>query len=154
MSAEVSVILLIVAIPTYFLSKWIISKISVLVGKRKLAYELFLTIVLTPTFYILFISSVVLSSTFYLKTKFHRTKWGNSSKERYKMSNNIVRSNILIGKNKEEVVKLLGGEFYSKDINSISNELGHAPGIFNIDPDFLDILFKDGVVVDVKQIKG
>ena len=62
-----------------------------------------------------------------------------------------VNSEMLIGKTKEEVIELLGDDFYSYDENSIEYDLGFVPMLFNIDPDVLVIYFEKGKVIKVEQ---
>jgi len=57
----------------------------------------------------------------------------------------------LIGKTKDEVIELLGDDFYSYDENHIVYDLGFVPELLNIDPDVLDIYFENGKVVKVRQ---
>ncbi|MGI9527242.1 MAG: hypothetical protein ACR2MS_09050 [Weeksellaceae bacterium] len=67
------------------------------------------------------------------------------------MSEDIIESKILIGKTKEEITELLGQDFYSYGENHIAYELGFVPGLFNIDPDVLDIYFENGKATKVEQ---
>jgi len=46
---------------------------------------------------------------------------------------------------------LLENDFYTYNENHIAYELGFVPGLFNIDPDVLDIYFENGKVVRVGQ---
>ena len=64
------------------------------------------------------------------------------------MSKNIIKSEILIGKTKEEVIELLGNGYQDYGENHIGYYLGFVPRMFNIDPDILDIYFENGKVVD------
>ena len=154
MSPEVPIILLIISAPTYFLCRWIITKFDLAPINRRNSYVVLSTIILTPTLYVLLIFSIAFTSTFYLRSKFDKLKWENASDKRYKLSKNIIRSKMLNGKTKDEVIEVLGGKFYDKDMNSILYELGHTPGLFNIDPDYLEIIFDNGKVTDVKHIRG
>jgi hypothetical protein len=67
------------------------------------------------------------------------------------MSNDIIKSNLLIGKTKKDVIELLGDDFYSYDENHIAYDLGFVPGLLNIDPDVRDIYFENGRVIKVGQ---
>ena len=93
----------------------------------------------------------VFSISYYPKTTFNKQKWDENKEERYKMSKNIIKSEILIGKTKDEVIELLGNDFSTYDENHIAYELGFVPELFNIDPDVLDIYFENGKVVRVSQ---
>ncbi len=88
---------------------------------------------------------------YYPNNSFNSKKWNSKIHVRYKMSEDIIQRNLLIGKTKEEVVELLGKkEVYIKN-NLMEYYLGHVPGLFNIDPDILCIKFKENRVVDVFQ---
>ena len=93
----------------------------------------------------------IFSVSYYPKTDFNKQEWNENKEERYKISNDIIKSEILIGKTKDEVIELLGDDFYSYDESHIAYDLGFVPGLFNIDPDVLDIYFEKGKVVKVGQ---
>ena len=67
------------------------------------------------------------------------------------MSEDIIESKLLIGKTKQEIVELLGDDYYSYNENHIAYDLGFVPGLLNIDPDVLDIYFENGKVIKVDQ---
>jgi hypothetical protein len=93
----------------------------------------------------------IFSASYYPSNDFDKQEWEANVEERYKMSEDIIESKILIGKTKEEITKLLGQDFYSYNENHIAYELGFVPGLFNIDPDVLDIYFENGKVIKVEQ---
>jgi len=151
MSIEVPFIILILAIPTYFLSKWILKRLNFGNKKNRKIIALIPTIFLTPIIYIGLIYLWIFSASYYPSNDFDKQEWETNVEERYKMSEDIIESKILIGKTKEEITKLLGQDFYSYNENHIAYELGFVPGLFNIDPDVLDIYFENGKVIKVEQ---
>jgi hypothetical protein len=151
MSIEVPFIILILAIPTYFLSKWILKRLNFGNKKNRKLIALIPTIFLTPIIYIGLIYLWIFSASYYPSNDFDKQEWEANVEERYKMSEDIIESKILIGKTKEEITKLLGQDFYSYNENHIAYELGFVPGLFNIDPDVLDIYFENGKVIKVEQ---
>jgi hypothetical protein len=58
---------------------------------------------------------------------------------------------MLIGKTKEEVRQILGDEENKDESDNWIYELGFKPGFANIDPDILEIEFKNGKVEKVEQ---
>ncbi|MEZ7504448.1 hypothetical protein [Flavobacterium sp. Arc2] len=109
------------------------------------------TVILSPLLYIGIIMIWIFSVSYYPKIDFNKQEWNENKEERYKMSNDIIKSEILIGKTKEEVIELLGDDFYFYDESHIAYDLGFVPGLFNIDPDVLDIYFEKGKVTKVGQ---
>jgi len=151
MSPEVPVIILILAIPVYVLTKWIFKRLKLGNEKNRKYLAIIPTIILSPLLYVGIIMIWIFSVSYYPKTDFNKQEWNENKEERYKMSNDIIKSEMLIGKTKEEVIEILGADFYAYDENHIAYDLGFVPGLFNIDPDVLDIYFEKGKVIKVGQ---
>jgi len=151
MSPEVPLIILILAISVYFLSNWILKKFKFGNDKNRKFLAIIPTIIIGPILYVGIIMIWIFSISYYPKTDFNKQKWESNKEERYKMSNDIIKNELLIGKTKDEVINLLGNEFYKYDDNHIAYDLGFLPGLFNIDPDVLDIYFENGKVIKVGQ---
>ena len=151
MSIEVPIIVLILAIPIYFLSKWILKKWNFGYEKNRKYLAIIPSVVLSPIVYIGLIYLWIFSISCYPTNDFDKQTWESNPEERYKMSEDIIESKMLIGKTKQEIVELLGNDFYSYSENHIAYGLGFVPGLFNIDPDVLDIYFENGKVTKVGQ---
>jgi hypothetical protein len=151
MSPEVPIIILILAIPVYFFTKWILNKLKIGNEKNRKYLAIIPTVVLSPLLYVEIIMIWFFSVSYYPKTDFDKQEWNNNKEERYKMSKDIINSEMLIGKTKEEVIGLLGDDFYSYDENSIEYDLGFVTLLFNIDPDVLVIYFEKCKVIKVEQ---
>ena len=82
---------------------------------------------------------------------FDKEKWFADKETRYNLSEDIIESEMLIGKTKSEVRQILGDENNTDQSDNWSYYLGFKPGFANIDPDVLDIEFKDGKVIKVGQ---
>ncbi len=151
MSPEVPIIILILAIPVYFLTKWIFKRLKLGSEKNRKYLAIIPAIVLSPLLYIGVIMLWIFSVSYYPKTDFNKHEWKENKEERYKMSRDIIKSEMLIGKTKEEVIEVLGNDFYMYNENHIAYDLGFVPGFANIDPDVLDIYFEKGKVIKVEQ---
>jgi hypothetical protein len=151
MSYEVPLLILILAIPVYFLSIWFLNKFKLGNEKNRKFLAIIPTILLSPILFGGIIQLWIFSISYYPKTDFNKQEWASNKEERYKMSNDIMESNLLIGKTKDEVITLMGNDFYKYDDNHIAYDLGFVPGLFKIDPDVLDIYFKNGKVFKVGQ---
>jgi hypothetical protein len=150
MSIEVYFILLLLGILTFFFWRWLLKKFIKADRTRKLATWT-VTIVSTPLIYAGLIILWVLSMSYHPDHHFDKEKWFNDKEKRYELSEDIIDSEMLIGKTKTEVQQLLGNEDNTKGSNSWSYYLGFRPGFFTMDPDVLDIEFKHGKVVNVEQ---
>jgi len=147
----VILIILILAIPIYFLSKWILKKRNFGNDKNRKYLAIIPAVIFSPILYVGLIYLWFFSVSYYPTKDFNKQEWESNPQERYKMSENIIDSKILIGKTKKEIVKLLGNDYYSYTENHIAYGLGFVPGLFNIDPDVLDIYFENEKVIKVGQ---
>ena len=151
MSPEVPIIILILAIPFYFLSGCVFKKIKLGNEKNRKYLAIIPALIISSVVYVGIVLIGMFSMTYYPNIDFNKQKWDKNQEERYKMSKNIIKSEMLIGKTKEEVIELLGEDYHTYDDNHIFYDLGFLPELFNIDPDVLDIYFENGIVVKVEQ---
>ncbi len=91
--------------------------------------------------------------SYYPTHDFDKEKWFTDEEKRYEMSDNIIESNMLIGKTKTEIQQILGDGDNSDQSDGWYYYLGYRPGFANIDPDVLYIEFKNGKVIKVEQHK-
>ena len=154
MSPEVPIIIVILAIPTYFLCKWVLKKLKLGNDKNRKFLALIPTVILSPIIYIVLIMIWIFSISYYPSSDFDQNDWNSNVQERYKMSSDIINSKLLIGKTREEVIQILGNDFSSDDETELIYELGFVPSLFNIDPDYLEINLENGIVKGVHQYEG
>ena len=83
--------------------------------------------------------------------EFDEAGWNTNVYERYRMSRDIISSEMLIGKTLEEVIEILGDEVSMNGEEHVVYYLGFVPSILAIDPDVLDIYFRNGQVTKVEQ---
>lgn len=141
-------ILILVAIPTYIFSKLILKKLNIGNGINRNFTALIPTLILIP---IIFAGITYLGVFYYPSYEFNKQNWEVNKEERYKMSEDIIDSKMLIGKTKVEITELLGPDFYTYNENHNAFALGFVPGLIKIDPDVLDIFFENGKVIKVGQ---
>lgn len=151
MSPEVPIIVIIIACIVYYISKLILKRLNFGTSKKRKIVALISSIILSPLIYLGIIYMMLFTISYYPSNDFDKIKWDTNKAERYKMSEDIIESEILIGKTKTEIFQLLGNDFYSYNNNHIAYELGFVPGLFNIDIDVLDIYFENEKVIKVSQ---
>ena len=150
LSLEVYIINLIIGIPVLFILRWIFRKWIKNEKLRKLATWIG-TLISTPIIYIGIIILWISISSYYPTNDFDKTKWDTDKEKRYEMSDDIIKSKMLIGKTKQEVLQILGDEGNSIESNNWYYDLGFVPRFLSIDPDVLTIKFVNGKVTEVKQ---
>jgi len=87
----------------------------------------------------------------YPRAVFSVQAWHTTPAERFQMAENMIDTNILIGKTKAEVSALLGDDYYKYTDDHWGYYLGFVPRNFSIDPDVLAVEFKDDTVLNVYQ---
>ena len=78
MSPEVPIIILILAIPVYFLTKWILNKLKIGNEKNRKYLAIIPTVVLSPLLYVEIIMIWFFSVSYYPKTDFDKQEWNNN----------------------------------------------------------------------------
>lgn len=146
---EVYVINILIGILVFFFLRWLLKKTR-LPNKIQRLLTWAGTVVLTPIIYIVLFFTFIFSITYYPDKPFNQQKWMANPSERYEMSQNLIESELLIGKTKIEVKELLGSVSYKYSENHWAYSIGFIPGI-TIDPSVLDVYFKNGKVVKVTQ---
>ncbi len=151
LSIEVYFILIILGIPTFFFWRWLFKKYIRVDSTRKISIWI-ATIILTPLIYVGIVMFIIFCISYYPSHGFDRQKWLTDKEKRYELSEDLIKSKILIGKSKAEVRQLLGDETDNQDKFDIWDfGLGYRPELFNIDPDYLQIEFKNNKVLNVEQ---
>ncbi|HJV20526.1 MAG TPA: hypothetical protein VJ552_11655 [Sediminibacterium sp.] len=143
-------ILIVIAVPTFFIWRWLFKKFVRADNTNKIATWV-ATIVTTPLIYVGILLILLVNVGNHPSYKFDKEKWVSDRENRYKLSKDIIGSKMLIGKTKSEVRQLLGNEDNTDESDYWTYYLGLRPGFAIIDPDVLDIQFEDGKVTKVGQ---
>ncbi|WP_163409760.1 outer membrane protein assembly factor BamE [Flavobacterium ajazii] len=153
MSIEVPFIILFLAVPLFFFWRWLLRKIIKNEKNRK-AVTWIMTIFSAPILYALIIVIWIFSITYYPSHDFEKRKWMTDKETRYELSEDLIESEILIGKTKQQVREILGEQNNKYESNNWKYYLGFKPTLFGIDPDILEIEFKNGKAINICQISG
>ena len=86
MSLEVPIIILILAIPFYFLSKWVFKKINLGNEKKRKYWAIIPAVIMSSILYVGIVLIGMFSLTFYPNIDFNKQKWEENQEKRYKMS--------------------------------------------------------------------
>jgi len=152
MGIEVFIITGILCIPIFFLWKRVFGK-SRIKHFAKYFWVIVLTVITSSLLYVGIILAFFAIEQYYPDRKFDANEWRTHEDNRYEYSEDIIESKMLIGKSKGQVRKLLGDGNNADSTDSWAYGLGFRPEYFNIDPDWLEVDFKNGRVVDVIQHK-
>ncbi len=85
--------------------------------------------------------------SYYPKKDFDKEKWRVDEEKRYEMTDDLVENNKLIGKNKIGDYRLIGTGKIDTESNRWTYYIGFKPHLLGIDPDVLELEFKDDEVI-------
>lgn len=131
------------------------------IDKRKWL-TLLVSIALTPVIYFyVFYPMVNIFSNYHHQKYFSSELWTENPGLRYELSDDMITSNILIGKSKTEVESLLGDAEWltwddaakAHDNDRWNYSLGIEPGAFNEEKECLELVFQNDKLVEIKPFK-
>src|SRR6185437_5169264 len=102
---EVYFILIILAVPTFFIWRWLLKKI-IKRYRTRIITTWIVTIIFTPIIYIRLILLVLFGMEYYPNRDFDMNEWLANKEHRYEYSKDIISSKMLIGKTKNEIRKI------------------------------------------------
>ncbi|SIT94710.1 hypothetical protein SAMN05444128_3729 [Pontibacter indicus] len=89
---------------------------------------------------------------YYPDTKFDQARWWAEPDERYRMTGDLIASELLVGKTRPEVEKWLGTTGRENQRNARwKYYTGRLPGPFSLQPHVLSVEFKADTVASVTQ---
>ena len=143
MGTDVIIINLILALPTFFLCKFLSRKIKAERTRQIAIWSA--TLLFTPIVYVALIVGWISYARYYPERAFDKEVWKTEVETRYELTDDLIDNKKLIGKTKEEIIELLGQEGVSMDSSLWTYYIGFKRGS-GIDPDVLEIEFKNGKV--------
>jgi hypothetical protein len=129
MSLDFSIIAinLVIAIPTFFILRWVLRKSIPSDKPLRKVLTWAGTIIFTPAIFFGLILLYVAYSTYYPERDFNELVWRTDKEKRYEMTKDLIKSEILIGKTKEDVQKILGDDFFKYDEEHWAYDVGFVP---------------------------
>lgn len=135
----------------YFFSLWLLGKSVTGTKQNRKWIAIFPTILFTPLVYFGVMIGYFYIDSYYPSNYFDEAAWHNNKEERYTMSEDLIESELLLGKTREEVIAILGTDYALDTERILLYDLGTVPGGFAFDPDILEVTFENGLVTKVIQ---
>lgn len=132
------------AVPTFFLVKLVFKKINPTWSRLNNPLLWLSTAVVTPVVYVGLFFIWFTFATYYPERRFDKEAWSVNIETRYEYADDLVDNDKLIGLDKREIKEMLGEPEYENE-NSMTYYIGFSPRhLIGIDPDYLEINFRDG----------
>jgi hypothetical protein len=144
MGFDALIINIILAIPIFFLCRFLLRKTQNNGAKQWKTW--LITIVVTPVVYVGIIICWIAYTSYYPRRDFNKSKWETDVETRYEMTDDLIESRQLLSRSKDEVRQLLGEDGMDSTSVRWTYYIGFRPGLLNFDPDVLEIEFKDNKV--------
>lgn len=131
------------------------------IDKRKWLTVL-VSLVVTPFIYFYMVYPMInIFSNYHHQKYFSSELWIEKPALRYEHSDDMISSEILIGKTKTEVTSILGPHEWlswndvkkDHDDNKWNYSLGIEPGAFNTEKEYIEIIFDNNQVVKINPFK-
>ena len=150
MNPEVPLIVLLIAIPTFFILRWILKRFI----KNKKARNwtsIVATLIVVPILYFGLIIGIFSYLFYEPQYDFKKERWFADKNARFEMRDDLVNSRILIGKSKSEIIDLIGKSDSNDSIENWTYDLGMSGAGFGWQFNYLKLTFENNKVSDVKK---
>lgn len=127
----------------FFIWRWILKN-------SKSLYSIIASIITVPILYVIIVSCVIFTMSYYPDRNFDREVWLNNREIRYEYSSSLKKDKLLQGKTKKEVKEYLGKPDRVEK-NALIYYIGFKPQIMGIDPDWLKISFEEDIVSEIVE---
>lgn len=149
MSIEVPIIILILGILIYFVLNWILKK-YITDSRNRIGYSIIGAIFFAPISYLLLVIAFFSFLFHEPKCDFDEQKWFADKNSRFEMRDDIVESEMLKSKTKDEIVKLIGKPD-SENLDTWIYDLGMSGAGFGWQFNSLVLNFKNGKVSEINK---
>ena len=106
--------------------------------------------------FIFFIAFVLSTSLIYqFEERFDQERWQTQPGMRYKMADDIIEKQLLIGKTKREVIDMLGASYATTSLGKdvLVYRLGRPPSFSESKSEQLLVVFEDQKAIKVSRIQ-
>ena len=154
LSFEVYFICMIIAVTTFFLSKWLLKNLITSNRTRKFT-GLTIAIIATPVIYLGLIRLLMFWITHTPSQSFDKTKWLTEKEDRFLMADDIIDSKMLINKDTNQVKQILGDPTWRSDtIKTWSYDMGFGGGGLGFLFHNLNVkLDNEGKVISIRHVE-
>jgi hypothetical protein len=152
LSFEVYIICFIISIAAFFLLKWGLKRF-IKAGKTRAFVAATGALVVTPFCYFALVSLFILFISFTPSRNFDSAKWRDNREDRFQMADDIIKSNLLIGKDTSQVKQILGEPLRGVYKDSYFYDMGYGVAGIGFLFHGLVIKFQRNKVVSVEHNK-
>jgi hypothetical protein len=141
---------LLVALPIFFLVRWLLRRV-VPNPRYRTAWAAGVTIVLEPLVLLTFFIGLFAYDAWVPQRKFDQSQWLQRPDERLHMKDDVVERNFLKGRNKQDVLAILGKPTWGDTTNVWTYDMGSSGAGFGWAFHTLSVTFEAGKVMHVKK---
>ncbi len=152
MSPEVPIIILIIAVPTFLILRWILKRF-IQNKKTRNWTSIAGTIIIAPILYLVLVFSFFSYLFYEPQYDFDREKWFADKHSRFEMRDDIVESRILKGKSKSEIIELIGKPVSNDSTELWTYDLGMSGAGLGWQFNYLELTFENEQVSSVKKLE-
>ncbi len=152
LSIEVYIILLVIAVPSFFFWRWLFKQYIKDSRRRKLA-TWFATLI-TPFIYAGVILLFLFGITYTPSRSFDKSTWLADKQERFQMGDDIIENELILGKDTNQVKQILGNPTWGDTTQTWTYDMGSGGGGLGFLLHYLHVKFDNkGRVTSVEHLK-
>lgn len=152
MGPEVPIIIIIIAIPIFFIIRWLLKRF---VKNKKIRNwtSVVGTVIIAPILYFVLVFAFFSYLFYETQYDFDKEKWFADKHSRFEMRDDIMERGILKGKSKSEIIELIGKPESNDSTELWRYDLGTSGAGLGWQFNYLELTFENGKVSDVKKIE-
>jgi len=143
MDIAVLIILVVIGLPLFLFWRWVFRKTVSKVKRLTLTWTL--TILSAPLVYVIIGLVWIEGVEYYPNRDFDQKTWKADSDSRYEYTHDLIKSKMLIGKTRPQVLEILGNNGDTSQ-TELYYYIGFRPELTGIDPSNIVVDFKNGKV--------
>jgi hypothetical protein len=152
MSPEVPIIILLIAVPTFLILRWILKRF-IQNKKARNWTSIAGTIIIAPVLYLVLVFSFFSYLFYEPQYDFDREKWLADKHSRFEMRDDILESGILKGKSKSKIIELIGKPVSNDSTELWTYDLGMSGAGLGWQFNYLELTFENEQVSSVKKLE-
>jgi hypothetical protein len=152
MSPEVPIIILLIAVPTFLILRWILKRF-IQNKKARNWTSIAGTIIIAPVLYLVLVFSFFSYLFYEPQYDFDREKWFADKHSRFEMRDDILESGILKGKSKSKIIELIGKPVSNDSTELWTYDLGMSGAGLGWQFNYLELTFENEQVSSVKKLE-
>jgi len=145
-----STAIIVLVIFVFYMIRWFLKRYTKINKKLNLV-SVVATLIIIPITYVVLVFAFFNGLVYEPKKSFDKESWFAEKNRRFEMRDDIVASGVFIGKNKTEVLEVIGQPEENVINNVWKYYLGTSTAIFGVQHNYIILTFNNGKVSNIEK---